>query len=122
MTTLADALSMPLAVQASSATSAAASSSSSTATQPLTTASSSTPSDPQSQSQSASTARNPPVFEFTKRKRWADLLVTELSEAIILVLSPQGKVWYCGAAVAELLGWKDEDVVDREFSEYVNRE
>ncbi|KAF9818613.1 hypothetical protein IEO21_02593 [Rhodonia placenta] len=60
------------------------------------------------------------VFEFTKRKRWADLLVTELSEAIILVLSATCQVWYCGAAVTELLGWKDEDLVDVDLTDFMN--
>ncbi|THH27782.1 hypothetical protein EUX98_g6405 [Antrodiella citrinella] len=102
MTSLAGALSMPLPATASSSSSATPTE------EPVT--SSDTPRNP------------PPVFEFTKRKRWADLLVTELSEAIIFVLSPTAKVWYCGAAVADLLGWRDDDVVDREFSEYVNQD
>ncbi|TCD70958.1 blue light receptor [Steccherinum ochraceum] len=86
------------------------------------TTSASTSSQSTTTSNGGASSKNIPVFEFTKRKRWADLLVTELSEAIILVLSPTGKIWYCGAAVAELLGWKDEDVVDREFTEYVNHD
>ena len=39
------------------------------------------------------------AFEFTKRKRWADLLITELTEAIILILSTQCQILYCSAAV-----------------------
>ncbi|KAI0078118.1 hypothetical protein K474DRAFT_1576588, partial [Panus rudis PR-1116 ss-1] len=61
-----------------------------------------------------------PVFEFTRRKRWADLLITELSEAIILVLSPNASVWYCGNAVYELLGWRDAEWVDKPFLNFVN--
>lgn len=60
------------------------------------------------------------VFEFTKRKRWADLLITELTEAIILVLSSDGIVWYCGNAVHDLLGWRDDEVIDREFLDIMN--
>ncbi|KZT09753.1 uncharacterized protein LAESUDRAFT_722738 [Laetiporus sulphureus 93-53] len=67
-----------------------------------------------------SSVREQAVFEFTKRKRWADLLVTELSEAILLVLSAEGKVWYCGAAVGELLGWREDDLVDADFAELMN--
>lgn len=62
------------------------------------------------------------VFEFTKRKRWADLLIAELTEAIILVLSQDGTVSYCGNAVYDLLGWRDEEVVDKKFTEIMNGE
>lgn len=59
-------------------------------------------------------------FEFTKKKRWADLLITELTEVIILILSIQCQILYCSAAVKELLGWKDEDLIDTEFLDLVN--
>lgn len=55
-----------------------------------------------------------------KRKRWADLLISELSEAIILVLSASCKVLFCGHAVQELLGWKDEELVDGDLIELMN--
>ena len=61
-----------------------------------------------------------PTFEFTKRKRWADLLITELTEAIVLILSTQCQILYCSAAVKELLGWRDEDLIDTEFLDLVN--
>lgn len=60
------------------------------------------------------------IFDFTKRKRWADLLVTELTEAVMLVLSDTGVVWYCGPAVEDLLGWADEDLVDGTLFEIMN--
>ena len=60
------------------------------------------------------------IFDFTKRKKWADLLVTELTEAIMLVLSDAGVVWYCGPAVQDLLGWSDEDLVDGHLCEIMN--
>lgn len=63
---------------------------------------------------------SPTTFEFTKRKRWADLLIHELSEAIIFVLSPAAKVWFCGRAVAELLGWSDAELIDHPFTDLVN--
>ncbi|KAI9458016.1 hypothetical protein F5148DRAFT_1221423 [Russula earlei] len=59
-------------------------------------------------------------WEFTRRKRWADLLMTELSEAIVLILSPRRKVLFCNPAVREILGWQDEDLVDRDFRDLVN--
>jgi hypothetical protein len=61
-----------------------------------------------------------PTFEFTKRKRWADLLITELTEAIILILSTQCQILYCSAVVKELLGWGDKDLIDTEFLDLVN--
>ncbi len=61
-----------------------------------------------------------PSWEFTRRKRWADLIVTELSEAIVLVLSPGRKVLYCNPSVREMLGWLDDDLVDQDFTELVN--
>lgn len=60
------------------------------------------------------------VFDFTKRKRWADLLVSELKEAIMLVLSDSGVVWYCGPAVEDLLGWADEELVDGSLADIMN--
>ena len=73
---------------------------------------------PSSRPQS-STLPTPP-WEFTRRKRWADLIVTELSEAIVLVLSPGRKVLYCNPSVREMLGWQDDDLVDMDFTELVN--
>ena len=60
------------------------------------------------------------MFEFTKRKRWADLLVTELNDTIIFVLSEACQVWYCGNAVTELLGWRDEELVDSDLIDLMN--
>ena len=65
---------------------------------------------------------NKQTFEFTKRKRWADLLINELSEAIVLILSPGREVMFCGAAVNELLGWKDEEFIDRDLIEFITGE
>jgi PAS domain-containing protein len=59
-------------------------------------------------------------WEFTRRKRWADLLVTELSEAIVLVLSSRRKVLFCNPAVREILGWQDEELIDSDFKDFVN--
>ncbi|KAI9065359.1 GATA-domain-containing protein, partial [Trametes sanguinea] len=61
-----------------------------------------------------------PVFEFTKRKRWADLLITEVSDTLILVLSESCQVWYCGSAVTELLGWRDDELVDGDLIDLMN--
>jgi hypothetical protein len=64
--------------------------------------------------------QQPPPWEFTRRKRWADLLMTELSEAIVLVLSPRGQVLFCNPAVREILGWQDGELIDKDFKDFVN--
>ncbi|KAI0273452.1 hypothetical protein BC834DRAFT_853891 [Gloeopeniophorella convolvens] len=61
-----------------------------------------------------------PPWEFTRRKRWADLLITELTEAIVLVLSPTCKVLFCNPAVRDILAWQDEDMIDKDLTELVN--
>ncbi|KAJ7461516.1 blue light receptor [Mycena latifolia] len=63
-----------------------------------------------------------PSFEFGKRKRWADLVITELVDVLLLVLSPQGKVLYCGNGLRGLLGWKDTDLIDYDFADLLNVE
>ncbi|RDX56426.1 GATA-domain-containing protein [Lentinus brumalis] len=70
--------------------------------------------------QPLSPAREIPVFEFTKRKRWADLLITELNDTVIFVLSETCQVWYCGNAVTELLGWRDDELVDADLIDLMN--
>lgn len=59
------------------------------------------------------------TFEFTKRKRWADILITGLTDVIIFVLSPEGKVLYCGTAVTELLGWNETDILDLRLDDFI---
>ena len=61
-----------------------------------------------------------PIFDFTTRKQWAGLLISELTEAIQLIVGPSGKIWYCGLAVYELLGWRDKELVDSDIFELVN--
>jgi hypothetical protein len=75
-----------------------------------------------STSQSPPNQKTQPSFEFTKRKKFADLLIAELAEAIILVLSLECRVLFCGAGVTELLGWRDEDLVDGDLIELINGE
>lgn len=61
----------------------------------------------------------PKTFEFTKRKRWADLLITELADGINFILSESCIVLYCGPAVTEITGWKDTDFLDRDFTDFI---
>lgn len=46
--------------------------------------------------------------------------MSELSEAIILVLSPACRILFCGHAVQELLGWKDEELIDWDLVDLMN--
>lgn len=69
---------------------------------------------------SSTNQKNQLTFEFTKRKRFADLLITELVGTITLVLSSNCKILFCAPAVSELLGWRDEDLVDGDLIELVN--
>lgn len=59
------------------------------------------------------------TFEFTKRKRWADILIAGLTDVIVLVLSPGGKTLYHGAAVTELLGWGETDILDLQLNDFI---
>ncbi|KZP12714.1 hypothetical protein FIBSPDRAFT_921787 [Athelia psychrophila] len=73
-------------------------------------------------SSNSNTAKSPSSFEFTKRKKYADLLISELTDAIQLILSLECKVLFCSPAVTELLGWRDEDLIDGDFIELINIE
>ncbi|KAH8832580.1 blue light receptor [Flagelloscypha sp. PMI_526] len=60
------------------------------------------------------------TFDFTKtRKRWPEILLTELSDVIVLLLSPRGKILYCGTGVEEILGWRDSEVVAMDITQLV---
>lgn len=61
------------------------------------------------------------TYEFTKRKRWPDLLITGLVDSVLFILSPSCIVLYVGTAVNELLGWRDVDLVDLDFIKLINR-
>ncbi|KAF7311342.1 hypothetical protein MKEN_01035900 [Mycena kentingensis (nom. inval.)] len=63
-----------------------------------------------------------PNFEFGKRKRWADLVMTSLVDVLILVLSPQAKILYCGNGLKNLLDWTDTEVIDHNFRELIHEE
>lgn len=61
------------------------------------------------------------TYEFTKRKRWPDLLINGLVDSVLFILSPSCTVLYVATAVHELLGWKDVDLIDLDFIKLVNR-
>ncbi|KAF8077788.1 white collar 2 type of transcription factor [Lyophyllum atratum] len=61
----------------------------------------------------------PKTFDFTKRKKWADLLLTELADGVNLIFSASRTVLYCAPALTELAGWKDIDLFDHDFLDFV---
>lgn len=65
--------------------------------------------------------KQPLTFEFTKRKRWADLLIAELADGINMILSTSRKVLYCGPAITELIGWRDVDFLDCDLLDFITR-
>ncbi|KAG9095033.1 blue light receptor [Ceratobasidium sp. 370] len=58
-------------------------------------------------------SKPPPVFEFTKRKKWADILISELSGSLLLVLNPSAHILWASPAITEQLGWRDEELLER---------
>ncbi|KAG8825871.1 blue light receptor, partial [Serendipita sp. 399] len=60
------------------------------------------------------------VFEFTKRKRWADLLISELVNVAIFVFSPAGTIIHCDAAVHSVTGYSEDQVIGKNFSEFLH--
>ncbi|EEB91010.1 hypothetical protein MPER_10705 [Moniliophthora perniciosa FA553] len=78
------------------------------------------PRHPSSSSSQPQPPPQPVTFEFTKRKRWADLLVTELADANLFILSSNFRIMYCGGAVTELLGWREIDIVDHDFGDIIS--
>ncbi|TFK30049.1 GATA-domain-containing protein [Coprinopsis marcescibilis] len=64
------------------------------------------------------------AYDFTKRRRWADLMAMELVESIVFVISRSTKVLYCqcGGSTHEVLGWRDSDFLDCELTDFINPE
>ncbi|KAG8975007.1 blue light receptor, partial [Tulasnella sp. 427] len=60
------------------------------------------------------------AFDFTQRKRWADILVNELSGAIMFVLNSAGLIVFVGEAARELLNWNDTSVQGMEFAALIH--
>ncbi|CAE6469402.1 unnamed protein product [Rhizoctonia solani] len=65
-------------------------------------------------------SKPPGVFEFTKRKKWADILVSELSGTVLLVLNNSDNVLWASPAILELLGWRDDEIIERPIREFLH--
>lgn len=46
-------------------------------------------------------------------------MFSEISETILLIVSPACKVLYCGSAIVELLGWKEDQLVDADLGLFI---
>jgi hypothetical protein len=63
-----------------------------------------------------------PLFDFLKRKRWADLLMAELYDTMGFVVTPSTKVIYCRCAgMGDQFGWSDNDFIDCELTDFISR-
>ncbi|KAG8758939.1 blue light receptor [Serendipita sp. 396] len=60
------------------------------------------------------------VFEFTKRKRWADLLISELVNVGILVFSQTGTIIHCDAAIHSVTGYSEDQIIGKNFSDLLH--
>ncbi|KAL5489977.1 WC2 [Sanghuangporus weigelae] len=76
------------------------------------------PSEPRQQSQQPQ--RQAQVFEFTKRKKWADILISELPDTVTLILDTDGLIQYVAPNVTEVLGWEVEELSERDVLDIVN--
>ncbi|EAU88722.2 hypothetical protein CC1G_01095 [Coprinopsis cinerea okayama7 len=86
---------------------------------------SSTPSPPNSQVSTdgpSSVQHSKGFYDFTKRRRWADLVVSELVDSLTFVITPETKVLYCqcGGATQDVLGWTESDFIDSELVDYIH--
>ncbi|KAL5529549.1 hypothetical protein ACEPAG_5534 [Sanghuangporus baumii] len=64
--------------------------------------------------------RQAQVFEFTKRKKWADILISELPDTVTLILDTDGLIQYVAPNVTEVLGWEVEELSERDVLDIVN--
>ncbi|KAL5511317.1 WC2 [Sanghuangporus vaninii] len=76
------------------------------------------PSEPRQQSQQPQ--RQAQVFEFTKRKKWADILISELPDTVTLILDTDGLIQYVAPSVTEVLDWEVEELSERDVLDIVN--
>ena len=66
------------------------------------------------------TQKSQAIFEFTKRKRWADVLVSELVNVAILVLSQTGSIMHADAAAHTVTGYSEDQLLGKNFSDIIH--
>lgn len=81
----------------------------------------------QSSASAATASTSKPVFEFTKRKKWDDLLLSELHLTILFILSlssqqSSSKILFTGynSALSDVLGYSDTELLDSSFGDIMN--
>ena len=63
---------------------------------------------------------NPTTFEFTRRKKWQDILLSELPDTVLFVLDAHRVIQYANPGATEALGWDVEEMVDKDVLDFVN--
>lgn len=59
-------------------------------------------------------------FEFTRRKKWTDIIISELPDTLILILDLDARIQYVNASVRELLGWDVEELSESSVLTLIN--
>lgn len=80
---------------------------------------------PSSHPPSSSSAAAPQIkrssrFDFTKKRRWGDLVTADMVEDVGFIVNVALAVLWCGPAVYDVLGWRETDLLDSEVTEYMN--
>ena len=60
------------------------------------------------------------IFEFTKRKKWSNILLSEQPDTLIVILDYHSRVQYVGPGMREVLGWEVEELIETNFLDLVN--
>lgn len=83
------------------------------------------PPEPRTQPGGSSTSK--PTFEFTKRKNWDDILLSQLHLTVLLILSlatnqNPSKILFigCNSALYDVLGYSDSELLGTSFSTIMN--
>ena len=72
------------------------------------------------QAQQSQPQRGNQIYEFTKRKKWTNILLSEQPDTVIVILDYDNRVQYVGPGMRDVLGWEVEDLVEKDFLEVVN--
>ena len=60
------------------------------------------------------------IFEFTRRKKWQDILLSELPDTVLFVLDVHRVIQYANPGATEALGWDVEEMVDKDVLDFIN--
>lgn len=71
---------------------------------------------------SSANNNNATTFEFTRRKKWTDILLSELPDTVLFVLDFTRVIQYANPGASEALGWDVEEMVDMDVLKFINSE